>query len=111
MLEAFKEIGNYDVLFFLPGPEDDMLRIESCLYKNPGEQIGGSELGPEYTVVLFKCDDDEGTYNHDNFDAILADPRIYISGLIPQDWYGVVARKTTTSESFVKDIIAKFKEV
>jgi hypothetical protein len=111
MLEAFKEITDYDVLFWLPTEDDDTLRIEACKYKNPGEQLGGSQLGPEYTVVLFKCDDDSGTYNHDKFDAILSDPRIYISGLIPQDWYGLVARKTTTSNNFVDDMIAKFKEV
>ena len=111
MLEAFKNMTNYDVLFFLPTNEEDVLKIESCLYKTPGEQIGGSELGPEYTVVLFKFNEDRGTYDHDRFDAILADPRIYISGLIPQDWYGMVARKTTTSKSFVDDIIAKIKDI
>jgi len=111
MLEVFRDIIDYDVLFFLPGEEENMFRIESCRYKDPGNQIGGSELGPEYTVVLFKCNDEDGTYDHDSFDAILADPRIYISGLIPQDWYGLVARKTTTSQSFVKDMIDKFKEI
>ena len=111
MLEVFKDMTDYDALFFLPGEEENMFRIESCKYKDPGQQLGGSALGPEYTVVLFKFDDEDGTYAHDNFDAILADPRIYISGLIPQDWYGLVARKTTTSQSFVKDMIDRFKEV
>ena len=111
MLESLKDIVDYDVLFFIPTQEKDVMKVESCLYKNPGEQIGGSEIGPEYTVVLFKFDEENGTYDHDSFDAILADPRIYISGLIPQDWYGLVARKTTTSKSFVDDIIAKIKDI
>ena len=111
MLEAFKDVKDFDVLFFLPTDQEDELRVESCTYKNPGEQIGGSELGPEYTVHLFKFDEENGTYDHDSFDAIFADPRIYISNLIPQDWYGMVARKTTTSADFVGDMVAKFKEV
>ena len=111
MLDSLKDMINYDVLFFLPTDQEDVLKIESCLYKTPGEQIGGSELGPEYTVVLFKFNEEQGTYDHDRFDAILADPRIYVSNLIEQDWYGLVARKTTTTKSFVNDLVAKIKEV
>ena len=71
MLEALKDIGHYDVLFFFPTDQEDTLKIESCLYKDPGESVGGSELGSEYTVMLFQCDEEGGTYNHDTFDAIL----------------------------------------
>jgi hypothetical protein len=111
MLEALKDIGEYDVLFFFPTDKEDTLKIEAALYKEPGEKIGGSELGSEYTIMLFKFDEEDGAYDYDTFDAILADPRIYISNLIPQQWYGFVARKTTKSKKFVDDIIAKIKDI
>jgi hypothetical protein len=110
MLEYFKEMTDYDVLFWLPTDKQNVMKVEACKYKDPGEQIGGSELGSEYHIVLFKCNE-EGTYEHDTWDAILSDPRIYVSGLIPQDWYGFVARKTTTSKQFVKDTLDKIKTI
>ena len=111
MLEAFKDITDYDVLFWLPTDEENTMKIESCRYKTPGNQIGGSELGPEYHIVLFKFDPETGTYGHDRWDAILSDPRVYVSGLIPQNWYGFVARKTTESQEFVTDILDKIKSI
>ena len=111
MLEAFKDMTDFDVLFWLPTNEVDTMKIESCKYKTPGSQIGGSDLGPEYHIVIFKFNPETGTYAHDRWDAILSDPRVYVSGLIPQKWYGLVARKTTESEDFVTDILDKIKTI
>jgi hypothetical protein len=109
LINALEKIKDFDVLFFLPQNEDS-LKIELCEYTNPGEQVGGNNMGKEYHIALFKCDD-EGTYDHDLFDAILADPKTYISALIPQDWYGFVARKTTTSNEFVKETLDMIKAI
>jgi len=111
MLAYFKDMTDFDVLFWLPTSEEDTMKVECCKYKIPGSQIGGSDLGPEYHIVLFKFDPENGTYDHDRWDAILADPRVYVSGLIPQNWYGFVARKTTESQEFVDDILAKIKDI
>jgi hypothetical protein len=111
MLEYFKDMTDFDVLFWLPTNEEDTMKVECCKYKKPGEQIGGSQLGPEYHIVIFKFNPETGTYAHDRWDAILSDPRVYVSGLIPQDWYGLVARKTTESQEFVDDILARIKSI
>ena len=110
MLSFFEDIQKtFDVMFFIPHEEDEgKIRILTNKYKDPGEPIGGNSIGPEYHIMLFKEGEEE---NLDVFDAILGDPREYVSQLIPQDWYGIIARKTTTSKKFVDDTIAKFKEL
>lgn len=111
MLEVFHDIkqDEFDCLTFFPDFEENGLRIEGQRYKNFGEKVGGSIMGDEWHIILFKEDEMIFT-NLDNFDAILADPLEYISQLIPQGWYGLVAKKTTTSPEFIQrtlDIIQK----
>ena len=111
MLEMFQDIKQeeFDCLTFFPDYEQDALRIEGQRYKNFGEKVDGSIMGDWWHVILFKEGDDKFT-NLDNFDAILSEPLEYISQLIPQGWYGMVAKKTTTSPEFIKrtlDIINK----
>jgi len=38
------------------------------------------------------------------------DPYEYISNLLPQEWFGMVVRKTTTSGAFVQRIFDKLQE-
>ena len=114
MLDFLKEFSNeqHDAIFFLPGDKEDQVQIEAATYKEPGENIGGSSLGNAYHVILFKEDTEtDKLYNVDRFDAIFVDPLEYISGLIPQNWYGVIARKTTTSNTFIQKTFDKLQEV
>ena len=114
MLDFLKEFSkeNHDAIFFLPGDKEDQVQIEAATYKDPGEDVGGSQMGNAYHVILFKEDTKTDTlYNVDRFDAIFVDPFEYISGLIPQNWYGVIARKTTTSNTFIQKTFDKLKEV
>jgi hypothetical protein len=108
MLEYLEDIDKFDVLFFLPHSGNEDIHVQSNVYKDPGKPIGGSSVGPEWHVILFKDGKEEEI---DSFDAILLDPREYISGLIPQDWYGIVARKTTTSKIFIEGVVAKIKSL
>lgn len=111
MLEVFHDIKkeDFDCLTFFPDYDEDALKIESQRYKNFGEKVGGSIMGDEWHIILFR-EDEESFTDFDNFDAILSDPLEYISQLIPQGWYGLVAKKTTTSPLFIKktlDIIQR----
>jgi hypothetical protein len=94
----------YDVLFFLPGSKHETIHLEQQVYKKPGKKLDGSVLGDAYHIVLFKLEEDE-MVDLDNFDAILIDPFTYIGQLIPQNWYGLVAKKTTTSKKFLKSTL------
>lgn len=114
MLDFLKEISKeeHDAIFFLPGDKGGQVQIESSVYKNPGENVGGSKLGHAYHVILFKEDTKvDKLYDVDRFDAIFLDPFEYISGLITHNWFGIIARKTTTSNTFIQKTFDKLKEV
>lgn len=103
--------NKYDAIFFLPGEKDDSVHVEQQVYKKPGKKLDGSILGDTYHIILFKIDDgDGGIEGLDDFEAILLDPLVYISQLIPQHWYGVVAKKTTTSKRFIKKTLDGLKK-
>ena len=109
MLEYLKDIVDYDALFFLPMAEEDEINIISNRYKNPGTPVEETPVGPAWHVILFQTNEETGEIQKfDSFDAVLSDPREYISGLIPQGWYGVIAKKTTTSPEFYQDALDKF---
>jgi hypothetical protein len=112
MLDFLKELKKeeFDALFFLPGEEKDQLHIEGATYKEPGESVGGNSLGKAYHVILFK-ENKEGIHDVDRFDAILLEPLEYMSELIPANWFGIVAKKTTTSDAFIQKLFDKLHEV
>ena len=112
MLEALKVLKEeeFDAFFFLPGPDEDTIHIEGAVYKNPGDKVGGSPMGDEYHVILFKENvEDDVLYDIDRFDAIFCDPLEYISQLIPSKWYGIIAKKTTTSDNFMQKTFDKLQ--
>jgi len=114
MLEFLKEIkkDDADAIFFLPGDEEDHIHIESAMYKEFGTKLGGSAMGDSYEIILFREDTEEDKiYNIDRFEAVLCDPLEYISGLIPQQWFGMVCKKTTTSDKFVQKLFDKLQDV
>lgn len=113
MLDFLKIIKNdkFDFLTFLDGDKEDSIVIQKQDYVNPGEKLGGSTMGDEYHVVLFRNNEKKDAYaDFDHFDAILPDPLEYISGLIPAGFFGIIARKTTTSQKIIDKLVANFKE-
>lgn len=105
MLDSLKYLKNhsFDVLTFLEGEEDSQIKVELNSYTTPGEKVGGNQVGELYDIILFQDheEDVEKFDKLDHFVAILGDPLEYISQLIPSGWYGIIARKTTTSEEIV----------
>jgi hypothetical protein len=112
MLDFLKELKDeeFDAYFFLPGDTTGQIQIEGALYKEPGVSVGGNSLGKEYHVILFK-ENDAGIYDVDRFDAVFTEPLEYMSSLIPENWYGMMARKTTTSNNFVQKVFDKLHSV
>lgn len=114
MLDFLYDIKDtpFDCLTFFPdfeSDDEDALRIEGQRYRDPGEKLGGSEMGDEYHIVLFK-EGETSFVDLDHFQAILSDPLEYVSQLIPCGFFGLVAKKTTTSSIFIEktlDIIKK----
>lgn len=113
MLDFLKEVKeeNFDAFFFVPGPEEDSVRVEGAKYKDPGENVGGNKMGDMYHIMLFKQDDAGNPVDPDLFEAILIEPLEYVSRMITCDFYGFVAKKTTTSGNFVTSTFDKVKEL
>ena len=62
-------------------------------------------------TITSKTDEQGNTEKLDNYEAILVSPLDYMQMLIPQDWYGMICKKTTTSSQFVQIMFDKLKEV
>lgn len=112
MLDLFKKVSDtFDALFFVPMDDDETeIYIQTSEYKNKGELIDSTEIGPTWHIVLFKHDGKKIS-DLDSFEGIFSDPREYVSGLISSGWYGVVAKKTTTSEKFIKNALDSFQQL
>ena len=112
MLEAIKHLkdDNCDTFLFLPTDKEDQIHFQGSKYKNPGTKLDGTEMGDCYHIILFKEDEDGSVIHLDKFEAILMAPLEYISRLIPDNWFGVICRKTTTSENYVKETFDNIKE-
>jgi hypothetical protein len=115
MLEYLKPLKNkkVDCIMFFEGSAPNKINVEAHTYNEPGEPLGGSAVGNMYHIVLVKdheTDKDKFT-DFDQFEAILACPLEYISGLIPTGWYGVIAKKTTTSQTFIDKAVANISKL
>lgn len=99
----------YDCLCFLPGDEEGEVKIDLGEYEDRGSKIGGSKMGDAYYITLIRekpC----GDIDFDTFEAILSDPLVYISNLIPAGFFGIISKKTSTSMEFNDDMTQKIKE-
>lgn len=109
-----QDLGEFDAIFFIP-TESNNIKVQSNVYKNRGTPIEGNSMGDKWHVILFQEEDEDSdeliVKNFDTFEAIFSDPREYISNLIKCGWYGIVSRKTTTSEKFYRDALAKFQDI
>ncbi len=107
--KALKE-EPFDAFFFLPGETDDTIHLESAIYKESGEKLGGSAMGDGYHIILFREAEDGNLVDIEQFNAVLVDPMTYITRMLSIDWYGIVAKTTTTSESFIKKTFDKLTQ-
>ena len=110
MKEIKELLSDSDTYMFLPGEEDDNIHIQTSEYKNPGTKLNTSSMGDCYHIIIFK-EGEEGIEHLDNFEAILTAPIEYMTRMIKEDWFGVICRKTTTSQEFVTNLVAKVQEV
>lgn len=97
MKEFLQHLKNNDfdgLNFFRNGDGD--LEINGFDYKNPGEKVGGTELGDLYHIIVFPEDPPKMP---ELFDAILISPVHYVSRMIDDGFLGVVSKVTTNSRS------------
>ena len=114
MLDYLKQFKSdqYDFLTFLGGEKENTITVATQDYANPGEPVGGNDMGDSYHIVLFRSHETEDKYvDLDCFNAILSDPLEYISGLINGGFFGIVARQTTTSKAIIDKLVDNMKDM
>jgi len=104
---------NYDFLTFLQGDKEGSIEVIGTSYKDPGDSIDKGIMGDSYHIVLFRDHQEKKDQygDVDSFDAVLIDPFEYISRLITEGWYGIIARKTTTSRPIIDRMLDKFDNI
>lgn len=110
----------YDGVFFFSSIDDEGDDIMSYNfwsftgnYAN-AESIEATDVGNKFHVAFFKQNED-GFEIDDVFEAIFADPKVYLDGLIGSNLFGVICRKTRNSsywfQHYLDETIKKLKVV
>jgi len=102
----------YDGIYFLPGESDEELNLAYFNLKEEefkGEPIDTNSIGDMYHIAFFKWSDGGEPIFDEHFEAILADPAIYLKNLIGADVYGCVLRKTENSAKWWQDYLTRTK--
>lgn len=103
----------YDGLYFLPGDTDEEMNLAYFRFKEEedfGVPIESTEIGDKYHIAFFKKDELGDPVFDEEFEAIFADPTVYIKNLVGLNVYGCVLRKTEKSLDWWVDYLAKAKE-
>jgi hypothetical protein len=87
-IEFFKNNGEYVVNLFD--------------YKKKGEKVPGSSMGDFYHIILMPKKSDS---EPEKIEAILTSPLHYVESLMNDNFNGVVAKVTTTSEEVMNKIL------
>lgn len=96
MRESLRPLKNklFDGINFYLNEEDNV-EVATFQYKNPGQDVPGSEMGSMYDIIIMQVDPPKLP---ERFKAILISPLDYVSRMIDDGFLGVVARATTTSD-------------
>jgi hypothetical protein len=102
--------NDYDGVYFLPGDEEDEMKFaffhmkESDYDRAP---IEGTGIGDKFHIAFFRMDEEGDAVFDEEFEAIFADPMVYLKNLIGMELYGCVVRKTKTSGKWWDEYLNK----
>ena len=100
----------YDGFYFLPGDEENELDISYFQFSDDEyrkDVVKYSDLGDMYHIAFFRKDLQGHPDFDESFEAILIDPKTYITGLIGSNLYGCVVRKTKKSTEWFNDYLER----
>lgn len=108
MREFLQQLKNNDfdgINFYLN--EDGDLEVSQFQLKDPGEKVGGTELGDFFDIIIVS---DNPPKMPERFQAILTSPLDYIGRMVEDGFYGVITKSTTTSKGVMDNIMAGMEE-
>jgi hypothetical protein len=104
----------YDGFFFTPGSQDDELELSFFDYKDEklknAEKVENTAVGDKYHIAFFKPDEEGYVHFDESFEAIFADPVVYVQNLSGTNLFGCILRKTTHSYKWFDNYLTKAKE-
>jgi hypothetical protein len=98
---------------FLPSedPEEQAI-IQGLHYKDEGEIVKTeSDVGELYEIIIFQGDIDDGFSQLEQFEAVLSCPFTYSDRMYHGNYFGVVAKKTSTSGEVVESLLEKIGDL
>ena len=114
MPDVSKFPKNYDGFYFLPpdDEEDDGIMFQFFNFTgemSDGAPIEGTPVGDKFHIAFFKEGEDGHAEFDDAFEAIFADPVVYIDNLSNSrsKLYGCVCRKTDKSEKWFENYLLR----
>jgi hypothetical protein len=115
MKEIFKKMkeAKCHAIAFLPSenPEEQAI-IQGLHYKDHGEIVKTqSDIGDLYDIIIFRGDIDDGFGELEQFEAVLSCPFTYSDRMYHGNYFGIVAKKTSTSGEVVKSLLEKIGDL
>jgi hypothetical protein len=107
---SMPDAKDFDGFYILPHKQDDGLRLSYFDFNDDfekGKKIDHTSLGDMYHVVFLKQGEDGNPEFDDHFEAIFADPEVYVKGLLGANVYGCMVRKTENSWKWVEEYLKK----
>lgn len=101
----------YDGIYFLPGDEENELMISYWSFKDKdlakAKPVDNNQMGDMYHVAFFKRNEKGEPSFDDAFEAIFADPSIYVNNLAGVGVYGCMVKKTEKSSEWFDDYLQR----
>jgi hypothetical protein len=100
----------YDGVFFFPAVDQDgdaamAFNFWSFTGKYADkESVEATDIGNMFHVAFF-AEKEEGYEIDDTFEAIFADPKVYLEGLTGSNLFGVLCRKTVNSSTWFREYL------
>lgn len=100
------EMDGYDGFYFIPSYDDEDEESYKLAFFNlkddcaNGVPVESNSMGSMYHMCFFKTADSGAPIFDDAFEAILADPIVYVNNLVGSGLGGCILKKTDKSESW-----------
>ena len=105
------DMEDYDGFYFLPSVDDEDEATYKLAFFNFKDEYANSkpieatEMGNKYHMCFFKTADNGAPIFDDAFEAILADPIVYVDNLTGSGLGGCIVKKTDKSEGWWTDYL------
>jgi hypothetical protein len=108
--ESDENPEKYDGFYFIPDFEDYDTNMKLAFFTFKDEMkdakpIETSTVGDKFHLAFFTSDEDGAPVFQDSFEAILADPIVYINNMVGTGMSGCILRKTEKSDVWWTDYL------